>query len=93
MFMDGPTGPDDADVGLNTFDVVVEAVRRCIDAGRFDPGDPLPRAVQLWGLVHGLVALHIAHLLPAEEAITSLRDAASNLFLAFGDTADIDHVD
>jgi len=88
MFMDGPTGLDDAGVGLDTFDTLVDAIQRCIDAGRFNPGDALPPALQMWGLIHGLVTLHLAHLLTAEAAIASLRQGADNLFFAFGDSAD-----
>jgi len=88
MFMDGPTGLDEAGVGLETFDVLVDTVQRCIDAGRFDPGEALSRAIQVWGLIHGLVTLSLAQLLTAEDAMASLRDGANNLFLAFGDSPD-----
>lgn len=88
MFMDRPTDLDDAGVGLDTFDVLVDTVQRGIDAARFDRGEALPRAVQVWGLIHGLVTLHLAQLLTAEDALASLHDGATNLFLAFGDTRD-----
>lgn len=76
------------EVGLETFDVLVDTVQRCIDAGRFDPGEALSRAIQVWGLIHGLVTLSLAQLLTAEDAMASLRDGANNLFLAFGDSPD-----
>ena len=39
-----------------TFDTLVSAVARCIDAGRFAPADPLDIAVHLNALVHGLAS-------------------------------------
>ena len=85
MFMDGPVDEGDARVGLETFGQLVAAVRRCIDAGRFDPADPVGLATQLWALVHGLVALQLAHLLPADQALPCLAAGARNLMSAFGD--------
>jgi AcrR family transcriptional regulator len=85
MFMDGPVDEADASVGLETFDQLVTAIRRCIDAGRFDPADPVGLATQLWALVHGLVTLGFAHLLPPDRAAASLEGGARNLMIAFGD--------
>jgi AcrR family transcriptional regulator len=86
MFMEGPVGEADAAVGLETFDQLVTAVQRCIEAGRFDPnGDAVAMATQLWALSHGVVTLELAHLLQAEQAQECLRVGANNLFLAFGD--------
>jgi AcrR family transcriptional regulator len=85
MFMDGPVDEADAGVGLETFDQLVTAVQRCIDAGRFDPADPIGLATQLWALVHGLVTLELAHLLPADRALACLEAGARNLMTAFGD--------
>lgn len=85
MFMDGPVDGGDAGVGLETFGQLVAAVRRCIDAGRFDPADPVGLATQLWALVHGLVTLQLAHLLPADRALPCLAAGARNLMSAFGD--------
>jgi AcrR family transcriptional regulator len=85
MFMDGPVDEGDAGVGLETFGQLVTAVRRCIDAGRFEPADPVGLATQLWALVHGLVTLELAHLLPPERALPCLAAGARNLMSAFGD--------
>jgi Tetracyclin repressor-like, C-terminal domain len=60
-------------------------VQRCIDAGRFDPADPVRLATQLWALVHGLVTLQLARLLPADRAFPCLAAGARNLMTAFGD--------
>jgi AcrR family transcriptional regulator len=85
MFMDGPVDEGDAGVGLETFDQLVTAVRRCIAAGRFDPADPVGLATQLWALVHGLVTLELANLLPRNRVLPCLAAGARNLMSAFGD--------
>jgi AcrR family transcriptional regulator len=85
MFMDGPVDEADAGVGLETFDQLVTAVQRCIDAGRFDPADPVGLATQLWALVHGLVTLELARLLPPDRVLACLDAGAHNLMTAFGD--------
>jgi AcrR family transcriptional regulator len=87
MFMDGPVDEADADAGLETFGQLVTAVQRCIDAGRFDPADPVGLATQLWALVHGLVTLQLARLLPPDRALSCLAAGARNLMTAFGDDA------
>jgi AcrR family transcriptional regulator len=85
MFMEGPVDDADAGAGLETFDQLVTAVRRCIDTSRFDPADPVGLATQLWALVHGLVTLELARLLPADRALPCLEAGARNLMAAFGD--------
>jgi AcrR family transcriptional regulator len=85
MFLDGPIDDADNDTGLETFDQVVDAVQRCVDAGRFD-GDAYQLATQLWAILHGLVALQFARLLSPERAAETLTNGALNLYLAFGDT-------
>ncbi|WP_371785170.1 TetR/AcrR family transcriptional regulator [Streptosporangium subroseum] len=42
-----------------TFDTLVAAVARCVDAGRFAPSDPYDIAVHLNALVHGLASLEL----------------------------------
>ena len=79
MFMEGPVSEDDAPVGVDTFMQLVEAVQRCIDAGRFAPGDAFAMGQQLWSLSHGVVALQLAHLMEPQVAQDTLRDAANNL--------------
>jgi AcrR family transcriptional regulator len=85
MFLDGPIDDTDSDTGLETFDQVVVAVQRCVDAGRFR-GDAYQLATQLWALLHGLVALQLAHMLTPARAVDTLLNGAVNLYLAFGDT-------
>ncbi|SKC79166.1 TetR/AcrR family transcriptional regulator [Krasilnikoviella flava] len=58
-----------------TFRVLRDAVARMLDAA---PAEAGPAAVGLWGLVHGLVSLELAGLLPGDEAARGARyDAAT----------------
>jgi AcrR family transcriptional regulator len=43
-----------------TFEHLVEAVQRCLDAGALAPGDPLQISLGLWVLVHGITSLLIS---------------------------------
>jgi len=52
--------PEDRAHGLGTFAVLVDGVQRCMDAGRFRPGDATAVAVRLWASVHGTVSLELA---------------------------------
>lgn len=83
MFMEGPVDNDDTPVGLDTFMQLVDAVQRCIDAGRFATGDAYAMAQQLWAISHGVVTLQLAHLLEPEVAQDCLRAGAENLMRAF----------
>jgi AcrR family transcriptional regulator len=78
---------EEPDVGYSTFERLVTAVARAVDAGRFE-GEPLMLATQLWVMAHGIVTLHIAGLVPLPEAIDCLTDMGCNLFVAFGDERD-----
>jgi AcrR family transcriptional regulator len=44
----------------DTFNHLVEAVQRCLDAGAIRPGDPFQIAIGLWVLVHGITSLLLA---------------------------------
>lgn len=46
-----------ADEGGATFQMLVDRVRECIDAGVLADGDPTALALVIWGHVHGLVTL------------------------------------
>ncbi|MCU1352735.1 MAG: TetR family transcriptional regulator [Acidimicrobiales bacterium] len=65
-----PYEPTDADRvhGLSTFATLVDAVRRCIDAGALRPGDPEQMASQLWAAAHGAVMLELAGYLDDDGA-------------------------
>jgi AcrR family transcriptional regulator len=61
LFMTKNPLPDDRPIeelaGIQAFMIVVDLVRRCIDAGSFRPGDAFSKAVVLWTAVHGLASL------------------------------------
>jgi len=79
---------DDDDVGEGTFERLVRAVQRAMEAGRFDVADPLDNATQLWAMAHGVVTLHKAGCLTLDEAIKTTAGMALNLFCGFGDDED-----
>ena len=85
MFLDGPVDAEDLEMGIETFEQCIGAARRCIDGGRFTERDPVQVATQLWALMHGVVSLQLAHLLPEDQAVQCLSDGGNNLFKAFGD--------
>ena len=85
MFLDGPIDAEDVGMGIETFEQCVSAVRRCIEAGRFDAQEPVVIATQLWALLHGIVSLVLAHFLPEDQALQCLGDGGINLFKAYGD--------
>lgn len=80
MFGGGPgAGPDEAasDPGVPavarpTFAVLRDAVARLPDE-RAHADDPEPMALRLWALVHGLVSLELAGLLPGTPDERALR--------------------
>lgn len=52
---------------------LVDAVQRCIDAGKMVPGDAERVASYLWAVTHGMVSLELAGQLPGTKAA---REAA-----------------
>ncbi|MFB9531903.1 TetR/AcrR family transcriptional regulator [Nonomuraea roseola] len=89
MFLEKPIDDAAAPEGEAAFQRLVEAVRRCMDAGRFDPVDPmglLGWSVQLWTMRHGLVSLAIAGLLPLEHVPLHFADMSTRLFVGYGDS-------
>jgi AcrR family transcriptional regulator len=44
----------------DTFNHLVQAVQRCLDAGALQPGDPFQLAIGLWVMVHGVTSLLIS---------------------------------
>jgi AcrR family transcriptional regulator len=63
--VDHATTDDDLDIGLDAFLALVDAVRRCTDAGHL-VGDPGAIAVQVWAVAHGTVSLELAGFLDAD---------------------------
>jgi AcrR family transcriptional regulator len=88
MYMEQPLDAVDAAAGSETFNVLVAAMQRCIDSGRFDTGDAHELATQFWAVGHGAITLQMAQLLVPEEALNCLRGAVLNLFIAYGDDRD-----
>lgn len=84
MFMEHQID-DHEEVGEATFESLVAAVERAVQSGRFEKADTYALATQLWAMSHGIVTLHLAHLLTLEEAIECITDMGRNLFVGFGD--------
>jgi AcrR family transcriptional regulator len=84
MFMEKPMD-DDLEVGLYTFERLVQGVQRAIESGRFGDADPWELALQLWVAAHGVVSLYLAGMLTLDEAQEPFAKMAFNLFVAFGD--------
>ena len=69
--------PEELEVGIYTFLVLVGAVERAMEAGALRSGDPSRVAEQLWSAMHGYVMLELAgmHLTtedPAEDVLRPL---------------------
>jgi AcrR family transcriptional regulator len=88
MFMEAPLDEADAEVGMYTYQMLVEEVQRCIDAGRFDPGDAFQMGHPFWSGAHGAVALHLAGLIDVNDVLRIVSITARALFLANGDEPD-----
>lgn len=84
MFMEAPVDETDAEVGRYTFQILIDEMQRCIDAGRFQ-GDAEDMASQLWASAHGVVALHLAGMFDESQADHLTAVMARALFIAFGD--------
>src|SRR6266550_6894777 len=80
MFMEQPLDEADAAARTETFEVLVAAMQRCIEDGRFAPADAADLATQFWALGHGVVSLQLTRVLSDEEAVRSLGSAIVNLF-------------
>jgi AcrR family transcriptional regulator len=84
MFMEPPID-NDPDVGISTFESLVDGVARVIDSGRFTKADARPVATQFWISAHGVVTLYFSGLLPIDDALAAFGDMALNLFIGLGD--------
>jgi AcrR family transcriptional regulator len=85
MFMEQPVDAEDAVVGLDTFERLIAAVDRCLQAGRFTSGDATTLATQLWAAEHGVVSLFLAAIVSRIEALDTILGTVVNLFKAYGD--------
>jgi hypothetical protein len=79
-----PMAEEEEEVARDTFDRLLVAVKRAIDAGRFH-GDPERLATQLWAMAHGIVSLEHAGCLTLEEGRQAAQDMAENLLVGFGE--------
>jgi AcrR family transcriptional regulator len=59
---------DDIALAWRSFERVLDAVRRCVESGRFPGHEPEAVGLQLWALVHGLAALELRGFLGDETA-------------------------
>ena len=64
FIMDAPMNAVDEDKskwqeGQNTFDVLLNTIRQCMQQGHFRGMDPEAVAFVVWSTVHGMVSLHI----------------------------------
>jgi AcrR family transcriptional regulator len=84
IFLEAPA-EDDVAVGRATFEQLISALDRCIDAGRFAPADPESLATQLWTAAHGMICAVLAHVLSIPEVIEQFSAMARNLYVGFGD--------
>jgi AcrR family transcriptional regulator len=85
MFMEVPLDQADAEVGLYTFQMLIDAIQRCLEVGRFRGDAANELATQVWAATHGIVALYIAGIIERDEVFNLVAKTARNLLLAFGD--------
>ena len=85
MFMESPLDEHDASVGLDTFEQLVAAVQRCIEAGRFRNDDAWEFATRLWTVVHGASALHLAAMLTQDDVLRMATAGGRAFMIDFGD--------
>lgn len=77
---------EDRQYGRFTLEILVEAVRRCIEAGRFRPGDPQVAAHQMWIALHGLVSLELGgYLVAPYDADGCFHEQLRALMIGAGD--------
>ncbi len=75
--------------GLATFMVLVDAVQRCMDDGRFDVGDATATALRVWASLHGTVTLELAGFLSDMGDVDgTYRGLGITLAVGLGDERD-----
>jgi AcrR family transcriptional regulator len=85
MFMEEPC---DAEMDSGTFERLVAAVQRALDAGRFRGGEAYGLAMQLWVAEHGTVTLLLAGMMSLDDAVGLTDATALTQFVGFGDDPD-----
>ena len=83
VFLDEAFGEADAVTGSDAFEGLVRAVRRCIESGAFEAGDPVDLATEVWALGHGGVTLQLAGLLAPDRAAQCLLSGLDHLLTAY----------
>jgi AcrR family transcriptional regulator len=86
MFMETAIDEADAEVGLYTFEVLIAAMKRCVEEDRFDHADPDWLATQAWAGIHGAVALYVAGMLDLDTVLRLAFTTARYQFISFGMT-------
>jgi AcrR family transcriptional regulator len=77
---------EDRQYGRFTLEILVGAVVRCVEAGRFRPGDPGAIAHQMWIALHGLVSLELGgYLVEPYDADACFRAQVCGLIVGAGD--------
>jgi AcrR family transcriptional regulator len=84
MFMETVIDESDAEVGLDTFQMLIEGLRRCVEKGIFTETDPEWLATQAWAGVHGAVALYVAGMMDLDTIMRIALATARNQFVSFG---------
>ena len=80
---------EDRQYGRYTLESLVEAVTRCMEAGRFRAADPQLVAHQMWIALHGLVTLELGgYLALPYDADTCFNAQMLGLIVGVGDSVD-----
>jgi hypothetical protein len=80
------TTPWDLAVGVDALSVLVSAVERVIESGRFRPQEPTPAATQILSATHGFVLLAMAGFIDSQGLQDVMAPLALNLIVGLGDT-------
>jgi AcrR family transcriptional regulator len=76
--MEPRTAPPEADevIASSAFVHFTSTITECMDAGIFAAGDPVPIALELWAVAHGVAALVIAKPYLPWRAVEAVADGA-----------------
>lgn len=71
-----------------SFQVLVDSVQRCTEAGRLSPGDPFARALQMWMMGNGALVACLGGFIKIDDAIGHFFEMALSLLTTYGDDPD-----